>query len=290
MAIMYNSQNVDEKYSPILEPNLYYGSIFIPGITCTDRYETGPAGAIMVHKLSTSACEVGKPGRDFTDEETKDTLIPILMNNNYLKSKKIYGVQASAVSFPLANENLSIAVQETGEGNQYGGLACLVQESKAATDTTEADAANVKHIILEARKQFAKGKGKADVMLCSPDFYTTVLEAAGDKMTPVMNDRINATGNVGQWLGFLFVEAPHLSAASAKYYDHTGTLKTVALDKVDFVMYNHNALSIIPNFETARLVDSEDFNGCKAQVELNAGYRVTNSDLALVHKHAAAAG
>ena len=62
MSVMYNAQNVDEKYAAILEPNLYYGSIFVPGVTCTDKYQIGPAGGIFVHKLSTSAVEVGKPG------------------------------------------------------------------------------------------------------------------------------------------------------------------------------------------------------------------------------------
>lgn len=110
MSVKYNEQFVDEKYSSILEPNLYYGSVFVPGVTFTDKYQIGPAGGIYVHKLSTTACEVGTPGRDFTDEETKDTLIQIVMNNNYQKSKKIYGVQAAACGIALANENLAAAI------------------------------------------------------------------------------------------------------------------------------------------------------------------------------------
>ena len=53
-------------------------------------------------------------------------------------------------------------------------------------------------------------------------------------------------------------------------------------------MYNHRALSIIDSFEAARLRDSEDFVGTKAQVEMNTGYRVTNKALVRVRKHAAA--
>ena len=90
MSIQYNTLNVDERYSAILEPNLYYNPILVPGVTCTDKYETGPAGQIYVHKLSTSAVEAGTPGRDFTDEVASDTLIPIQLNNNFQKSKKIY--------------------------------------------------------------------------------------------------------------------------------------------------------------------------------------------------------
>ena len=32
MAGLYNTQNVDEKYSAIIEPNLYYKSVLIPGM------------------------------------------------------------------------------------------------------------------------------------------------------------------------------------------------------------------------------------------------------------------
>ena len=54
-----------KRYSGILEPNLYYNPVLVPGVTCTDKYQIGPAGQIYVHKLTTSAVESGTPGRDF---------------------------------------------------------------------------------------------------------------------------------------------------------------------------------------------------------------------------------
>ena len=35
MGIKYGNLNVDEKYSGILEPNLYFDSILVPGVTYT---------------------------------------------------------------------------------------------------------------------------------------------------------------------------------------------------------------------------------------------------------------
>lgn len=294
MSVMYNNLNVDEKYASILEPNLYYGSIFVPGVTCTDKYQLGPASGIFVHKLSTSAVEVGKPGRDFTDEAAQDELIPILLNNNYQKSKKIYGVQAAAVAFPLANECLAGAIKECEEGRQLSGLGCLVQEATAATLTTAITVENVKEDVVATRQEIIQDKGRANIVLCTPSYYSTVLLAAGKDFEPTRNDRIAATGNVGQWLGFTFIEAAAGAATSVKYYDHTGTLKTVKLvdgnTRVEYVMYYAGAFSIVPNFETARLVDSENFVGTKAQVELNCGFRVTNPKLARVRKSTATAG
>ena len=38
MSVTYNGLHVDERYSAILEPNLYFNPILVPGVTCTDKY------------------------------------------------------------------------------------------------------------------------------------------------------------------------------------------------------------------------------------------------------------
>lgn len=283
MSVLINQQNVDERYSPILEPNLFYDSVFVPGVTCTDQYQIGPAGGIYVHKLATSAVAPGKPGRDFTDEETSDELIQILLNNNFQKSRKIYNVQAAQVGIALGNENLSLAIQECSEGRQIAGLACLVNEGTAATAT--AAVTNPKEDAIDTRAELVKAKGTANVSLCSPDYYAKILKIAGSEFTPNTNEQITLTGRVGQWLGMTFIECPILAEANGKYYDYTGTLKTVKFADVDYIMYNARALSIIDSFEAVRLRDAENFVGTKAQVEMNTGYRVTNKTLVRVRKH-----
>lgn len=281
MAVKYGQMNVDERYAQILEPNLYYNPVLVPGVTCTDEYETGPAGQIYVHKITTSAVEPGTPGRDFTDTAVSDTLIPIQVNNNFQRSYKLYGVQAAAVDFNLGEHALSTATQECREGWMRSGIGCLVNEATAATLTSAID--DVKADIIATRTEIVKAKGRSDVVMCSPEFYGKVLLAAGKEFTPTMNDRIAAEGNVGVWLGMTFIEANGMTG-SLKYYDSTGSLKTVDCSDVQYVMYYHKALSVVSNFETARIVDSENFSGSKAQVELNTGYKVTNSVLARVRK------
>lgn len=296
MGIKYGNLNVDEKYSGILEPNLYFDSILVPGVTYTDKYQTGPAGGIYVHKLDTTAVTVGTPGRDFTDEASSDTLIPILLNNNYMKSKKIYGVQAAAVSFDLANEQLSTATQEIKESRQQSALGCLVQEGTKSNGA--AITANAVDAVLDEAAKIKKGK--ANVVLCSPDFYALVLKENGKDFTPAKNDEVAATGAIGDLYGFTWIRAAGLGEAEAKYYDSTGTLKTVALNKaatsaadgsaVDFILYNSETLSIIDNLESYRIVDSENFTGSKAQAELNTGMKVTTPTLARVRTHTIAKG
>ena len=136
------------------------------------------------------------------------------------------------------------------------------------------------------RTEIVRDGGTADVVLCSPSFYALILKAAGSEFLPVTNEAMAATGNVGTFLGMTWIEAGVMAQGSAKYYDYSDTLRTVDFSDVDFVVYNHAALSAVTNFETARLVDSEGFVGSRAQVEMNAGFRVREPLLCRVHKHA----
>ena len=272
MSILVNAQNVDARYAPILEPNLFYESVFVPDVTYTDQYQEGAAGEILVHKLKTTPVEPGTPGRDFTDEKARADLITIAINNNFQKSKKIYGVQAAEVGISLGNENLSLAIKECSEGRQLAGVACLIREGNAA---------------VAVRAEIIKAKGVADVVLCSPGYYALILKLSGSDYTPDANDQTAATGRVGQWLGMNFIECPMLAEESGQYYDYTGALRTVDFTGVDYIVYNHRALSIIDSVEAARLIDSEYFAGTLAQVEMNTGYRVTNPALVRVRKHKA---
>ena len=286
MSVTYNSLNVDERYSDKLEANLYYASVLVPGATCEDDHMTGPAGAIYVHKLVTEAAEPGVPGRDFEDVESEDDLVKIALNNNFQRSRKVYGVQAAAVSDALRDESLSAAQREVQTGWAASGVACLVNEGTVCADTTAPTVDNVKELVVDARTEIIQNGGVPDVVLCAPAFYAMVLKAAGSEFLPVTNENMAATGNVGTYLGMTWVEAAVMAQENGKYYDYADTLQTVAFGDVDFVVYNHAALSAVTNFETARLVDSESFVGCKAQVELNAGFRVREPLLAVVHKHA----
>lgn len=282
MSVSYGSIHVDERYSAILEPNLYYNSIFADGVTFTSKYEQGAAGGIFVRKLATSPVTVALPGSDFTDTAASDTLIPIALVNNYQSSKKIYGVQAENVSCELADENLSIATQECAEAWNKSGVACLLEEGTASTITAPADYGALKTAVIAERAKITKAKGSADVLILTPEMYALILGGAGAEYTPIFNEGINSNGAVGKWLGFTVVEAPVLGETALKYYNHASTLKTKSGAKVQFILYHHEAFSIVNNFDAARIVDSENFVGSKAQVELNAGFRVTNADLVRV--------
>lgn len=292
MSVLYGSLHVDEKYKSIILPNLFYKTFLIPGITYQDIMSENN-GAWYWHKLTSSgAAAPGTPGRDFTDEAAADTLVQCIFNNNFQKSKKIYGVQAAAVQMPVAEEHLALATNEVAEGKNLSALACLISEGTAASATTVITTTTVVDDIVNARKEIVKAKGTADVVLCSPDFFATILAAAGAKFLPVTNEKIIAAaggGQIGSYMGMLWIECNGFASTSAvSYYDHAGAKTDVTaanLAKVDFIMYDHNAFGCGDNFNIARLVDSENFAGTKAQVEDNAGFRVLEPACVRVRKH-----
>ena len=287
MFVSYGSVYVDENYSALLEPILYGDSPFQPGVTYTDMYQgDAGAGAVKIYKSTDDgAATPGTPGRDFTDEEGTNTLISLLLNNNYQKSKKIYQVKANAVSYDLAAENLDMAIQNTRKGKDISACACLANEGTDYADYTAITKSNVKEYIINMRKSLRDAGANADVIQCSTAVYATMLDAAGDEFTPMRNDSIQSSGQIGSWLGFTIVENNLLNNEQAKYYDYAGTLQTVDLTDIDMIMYDHMAFHIVDNLEMMRVIDSERFTGSLAQVELNMGFRVSNSARVAVKKN-----
>lgn len=293
MAIKYGDLHVDEKYKPTILPNLFFKTWLVPGVTFQD-VSTDSAGGWFWHKLTSSgAAEPGTPGRDFNDEAAADTLVQATFNNNFQKSKKIYGVQAAAVAFPVANEHLALAINEVAEGKNLSGLACLITEGTVSETTTAITKSNFDDQVLAERKAVVESKGTADTVLCSPAFFASMLGWAGTKYVPSTNEKLIAAaagGQVGSYLGMNWIECNGFASTNAiKYYDYSGTLKSVSaadLKLVDFIMYDHNALGAGDNFTMARLRDSENFAGTKAQTEDNVAFRVLEPTVVRIRKHA----
>lgn len=287
----YGGYNVSEKYSSIVAPNFYYDAIFQPGMTYSDQYQGDAegAGAVKIFKLAAKSAKDPKaPASDFDHGQADNDLIPLLLNNLQQESTKIYNVQAEAVPFNMADAHLSQSVQVCREGWQMSGLACLANEGTAMTDTEAITKDNIISKIIAGRKSIRKQKASANVVMASVETYSTMLEVAGDKFTPLKNDEVIRTGQMGYYLGMLWVECNMLDLTSAaKYFDFTGTIKTVDLSKVEYIMYDWRGLHIVDLLSMARLKDSENFNGTLAQVEICSGYRLGDKNYAVVKKQTA---
>ncbi len=293
MGVIYNSMNVDERYAASFEPNLYHGAWMMPGVTFTDKYQTGPGGGYYVHKYKKEdAVEPGTPGRDFTHELAEDDLVHILLNNNFMKSRKLYSVAINAIEARAAEELMSDTTKLVQESINGSALAALTTEATALTETGAVDKDNIKDAILSARAELSKNAASsAKVILASPTAYSAFLGAAGKDFTSGRNETIQGTGIIRDWYGFTILEASQLGAGKDyKYRDYSGTMKTATaanLGAINFVVYDYQAFSALTNLAIYRLIDGgKDFNGTLSQVEVNMGFRVTNPDLVYVHKSA----
>lgn len=285
----YGNMNVNESYSAIVEPNLYFDAVLQPGISYSSDHQ-GEANSGLVHVYKVTADGVSAPGTpagDFSHTSSDNELIDLRLNNAQRKSKKIYKVQANAVPYAAAEAHLSQATQDCKEGWQASGIACLAHEGTLLSDTEAITVENIKSKVIAARKAARKGKAVCDVVMASVDTYSTMLEAAGDQFTPSTNDNMVTSGQVGRWLGMLWIECNQTELEAAKYYDYAGTLQTEDLTDIEFIMYDHRAFSVVDNLEEIRVIDAIDFVGSLAQVEINTGYRVTTKARVVVKKKAA---
>lgn len=283
MSILYGSQYVDEKYSSIVEPNLFADTVVLPGILYTDKYEIGPAGQIFIHKVAKGDAVVpAAPGSDFTNEAVSDSLIAIQLNNNFQKSKKIYGVQANAVAFDIAEENLSTALAMVREGLQYSALACLAHEGTADTDSTAiTTGAGAVAKLINLRKQIKDAHGKANYALVNTNVYALLLGELGLKS---FADPAIVSAELIKRFGLNIIECNAFDNATAKYIDYSATTQTVDLTDVEMIVGYNEAFSIVNNLDALRIHDSEHFIGSLAQVEMNVGFRVTSADQVIVKK------
>lgn len=283
MSVIYNTQYVDEKYASIVEPNLYYDSVLQPGVTFTDKYTIGQAGGYFVHKLGAgSLLAPTTPAGDFSGVVTADTLIQIILNNAFRKEEKIYGVTAASVSYDKAEAEFQRILKEAGQGWQASGVACMAHEASEYGDTTAISDSNLKDYWVAIRKYLKNKKANPNFGLVSTAVYESYLKAVGDEYTPLRNDAIMSNARGGMYFGMPIIECNLFNETAVTYYDYTGTLITVNLAHIDIVMGDFEAMSILTNLNTMRVIDTESFVGVKAQVEMNSGFRVTNSDRIVV--------
>lgn len=288
MAVRITGKNIDEKYSKLVEPNLYYDSIFRPGATCSDRYKENEAGVIYVHKLGAKTIAPAVPGGDYSHQQDQDTLITIAINNEFKYSEKISKIADDQTAYPIVVAEMEDILATTKEARDLSGLACLGYEGTAVTSNTALTAANIKSQILAVRKALVETKVKPTTVLCSAATYALILEAAGTQYTPIINDKTVSEGRVGRWLGLDFIECPAMVSTAATYYDYSGTLRSKNLSGVDFIMYSKDAFSVLDTLQDAAVVDGRPiFWGSFVQTNMLVGYRVTNSACVAVRSYSA---
>ena len=288
MALVVGSAGVATGMSPVVEQALYADDVFVDGISFTSKHEVGNAGQIQVVKYSAaSSIEPKAPGSNFSDEDYANNLLDINCNNAFQRSVKVPAFYEATMPIDVKADRTWDVTRAVGLGRQKSGIAILVNNGTDAADTTTVTKSNVKDLVINGRQALIKKNARPNVIIASPEVYGCMLKAAGTEYVPMFNEEVARTGRIGSYMGIVWFESSLLDGASSyKYIKADGNVDTVDCSKVDYILYDGNALSIIDKLVALRVIDSEMFMGSKIQEEIDTGFLVTNADCVLVKSHA----
>ena len=285
MALVVNGATVATAMSPIVEAGLYADEIFIEGRTFTSQYDVDSAGQIQVEKYSPDMEVKAKvPGSNFSDKDYKNTVISINCNNAFQYSQKVPAYFEATMPTSVKMNQTLRTTENVRIGRQKAGLAALVQGGTESTNNEAITETNFKEEFLKDRKILVDKFAKPNVAITSTEIYNIMLKLAGTEFTPSTNENVVTTGQVGYWMGILWIEAP-LLGGSLSFLNESGIEQAVDTANIDYILYDYKAYSIIDKLTMLRVIDSEEFAGSKIQEEIDTGFKVTNADCVLVRKH-----
>lgn len=274
--VKYGSETVDTAFTPLLEPNLWAAKIFQDGITFTSKYEVTEAGQIAVRKLGNPASANTSQSLDFTHTSTADSLIPINFDVHIRRSEKIYELVEQARVSGKGAQKMDMVVESAGEEFQETAIQKLAEQATAGSVTTVIDGSiyTIKKAIIDARKELRENKARPDVLICSTDSYALLLELSGKEYIPNANEDVLRTGFLGRIYNMNVFENEFLG-------DLEDTGGTGVDESIDFVMYDHDAYSVLSRLIGLRLMPAIDFVGSYAQYHSTHAFKVSNADRVL---------
>lgn len=286
--------NVDDKYSALVEPNLFAGNVFVPGVTFTDKYQLGAAGQIFVHKPGIGTITPTHPGADFSDAIVQDSLITISLDKQFNRSRKMYQATINSVSYSAAAVELEAALMEVREAWNLQAAKALIGEtsilvSDNLTTLAATDGSDIYNQIVEDRKKLRDAKAKPNVIIVSPATYAKLLKAPEFQRSVVTDDTVIRDAHVGRIAGMNVYEYENLDAAAVDGAT-IGGVTWASGDELEYVMYDSDAFSIVTSVEAVRAVEEPSrFLGVLAQVQIVSGFKLTNPSRALLKFHDASA-
>ena len=261
MALVVNGATVATAMSPIVEAGLYADEIFIEGKTFTSQYDVDSAGQIQVEKYSPDMEVKAKvPGSNFSDKDYKNTVISINCNNAFQYSQKVPAYFEATMPTSVKMNQTLRTTENVRIGRQKAGLAALVNGGTESTNNEAITETNFKEEFLKDRKILVDKFAKPNVAITSTEVYNIMLKLAGTEFTPSTNENVVTTGQVGYWMGILWIEAP-LLGGSLSFLNESGLEQAVDTANIDYILYDYKAYSIIDKLTMLRVIDSEEFAG-----------------------------
>lgn len=297
MGLLYpdtTGHYVDDKYSPLVEPNLFAGNVFQPGLSFTDKYQIGPAGQIMVHKPGISTITATHPGADFSETVVQDSLITISLNKQFNRARKIFGATVASVAYGIAAAELETAVQEVKDAWNLEAAKAIVSADgvRVVKNITTVCASNdIYDTIVDARQALRALKANPDTILVSPTTYGLLLKSDEFQRSVDLDNSVIRDAYVGRIAGLNVFEYENLESAGGNITNANGASTAditwqAGTDSLEFVVYDHDALSIVTSVNVVGVWDGMPrYNGVTCNVEIVSGFKLTNPSRAILKIH-----
>lgn len=290
MPVINSVTNLDERFSSKVVETLRSNTLLIPGVTYNSDYVGEAAGAISVsfHVPASAAVVAGAIGGDYNSTEYADSVVQVNICNAFRQSKKVRNVADDATGFPMIETAFREATEDVREGRDLGALAAMVNGGTSGS-SNELTAANIKAEILGEITAIKTAKGRPDVIIGSPATTALLLQAFPTGFTPEMNEEMTKAGSLGRIYGCSYIENQQLGAEANTAVALNTAIGTEVSDGVDisgvsFIVYDHRFFAMVNDLTEARVAQSENFAGVKANIEDNVGYKVLRPNCLRYHQ------
>lgn len=283
---------VDDKFSPLVEPNLFAGNVFQPGISFTDKYQIGPAGQIMVHKPGVGTVTATAPGADFNETIVADSIITISLNKQFNRARKIYGATVASVAYGIAASELETALQEVKAAWNIEAASAIVDEPNirlVKNITVACSDSTVYDDIVGARQALRELKANPDTILVTPAVYGNLLKSDEFQRSVEIDNEVVRDAYVGRIAGLNVFEYEDLQSAAGNLTTPNAGANIAwqaGTDVLEFIVYDHDALSAVTSVNVVGVWDGMPrYNGVVAEVEMVSGFKLTNPSRAILKIH-----
>lgn len=277
MALVVGNGTVACGMSPIVDAALNSDPIFIDGVSYDGSHDVNDSGEIQIVCGTIDAIDPTVPGADFSSSAFSNQVKTLACNNSVKDSIKCPAYFENTLPVNIFAEKTLQAVESCRVAREKAILACIAYSLTSDEKGTRSQN-GILTDVLDARKVLRKKNAKPNVILASVDAYAEMLATAGSKYIPYKNEDMVVNGQIGWYLGQLWIECPIFGqeGQSVKFYDASGTLRTVSVAGISFIMYEAKKLAVVDKLVALRVKDSENFMGSLVQYELDFGSLLKN--------------
>lgn len=230
-----------------------------------------------------------KVGSKFDHESVSNDYVTLNATNDFSQSMQIESAEAVSLNYDLIASKLVEQIDTINNSREATALAVLVDSGTVLDDKQPIASGNALEVYDNAKILAKENKAKVDICLCSIEYFTSLKREIGARYTPVTNDTIAYTGEIGIYDGVLFISCDLLTGNSGDVYtymDETSNAQEVDCSDVDFVLYQSRHLHIKDLLNNIRQITDQDFDGVALQTHLINGTVLDDSKCAYIKKHA----